>query len=237
MALSQVYDRGGSAIQIIPVTLSDGKLTDTLGTPISLNVVGDVAFKFPFTAADTSDESNEVQLVHGITLRTPKITKVIDKSGNEIVGASGGGSGAGTGHGITINVYEQDRAFIQSILGAGNFICWAPLGDRNHDGFAFLLGRFDGDLEIKRSGNTMNAVTLTIVGKALDLDDGVTDAEMITALTTAISAITQPGVAANAPANPLNPKTVITTTSGMLVDADIANPGLLAGTLVLKQGA
>lgn len=237
MGLNQVYDRGGSAIQIIPVTLDEGKLTDTLGTPISLNVVGDVAFKFPFSAADTSDESNEVQLVHGITLRTPKITKVIDKSGNEIIGASTSGGGAGTGHGITINVYEQDRAFITSILGAGNFICWAPLGDRNHDGFAFLLGRFDGDLEIKRSGNAMNAVTLNIVGKSIELADDVEASDMITALTTAITAIAQPGVATNAPANPLNPKTVIATTSGMLVAADVANPGLLAGTIVLKQGS
>jgi hypothetical protein len=237
MGLQQTYDRGGSALQIIPVTLEDGKLTDTLGTVVSLNVVGDVEFKFPFSAADSSDEANEVVLVHGVTVRTPRVTKVIDKSGNEIVNAGGNAGGGGTGFGMQLNVYEQDIPFINAIIGAGNFICWAPLGDRNHDGFAWLLGRFDGELVIKRSGNNINSVPLTIVGKALELADDVEASDMITALTAAVAPITQPGVAASAPANPLNPKTVIATTSGMLVAGDVANPGLLAGTIVLKQGS
>lgn len=237
MSLSQTTDRGGSAIQIIPCTLVDGKLSDSFGTVVSFNVIGDAEFKYPLTGTAATDEVNEVQLINGITLQTPKITKKVDKSDNEIASASGGTGG--TGHAIVVNVYEGDYDFMISLaaLAGGVFIIWVPLGDRNHDGFAWLLCRFDGEASIKRSGNTFNSVSLTFVGKALELDSGATAAEVITALGTSVVSITQPGIAASAPANPLNPETNITSSNGMLVAADIANPGLLAGTLVYKKGA
>lgn len=236
MGLTQVTDRGGSALQIIPCTLVDGKLDDVFGPPISLNVIGDIKFKFGLAGAESSDEVTEVQLINGITLQVPKITKKVDKSGNEIVTASGG---TGTGNSITATVHESDFDFLVDMQGliGDTFIVWAPLGDRNHDGFGWLLGRFDGDLEITRSGNSINGAPITIVGKALSLDTGVTAAGVVTALTAVIASIDQPGIANSAPGTPLNPTTNITSANAMLVAADVANPGLLAGTLVFKQGS
>lgn len=237
MSLSQTTDRGGSAIQIIPVTLTNGKLTDTLGTAVSLNVIGDVEFGFSMAGSESSDERNEVQLIHGITLSTPKVTKKIDKSGNEIVEASGGGGG--TGNVLNFTCYEQDYTFLTSMQGisGGTFIVWFPLEDVNQSGFGWLLCRWDGDIRVKRSGNAHNGVSLSLVGKALELDSGSTAADVITALGTAVVDISQPGIAASAPSNPLNPETVIASTNAMLVAGDIANPGLLAGTLVFKKGS
>lgn len=236
MSLAQTTDRGGSAIQLIPATLVDENISNSFGTAISLEVIGECKFKWPMTGSESSDERTEVQLAHGLTLSVPKVTRKIDKAGNDVVTS---GSGGGTGHSITFTCYESDYDFIVDMLGAAGdtFVVWAPLGDRNHDGFVWLLGRFDGEAEITRSGNGINGVTLTIVGKALALDSGTTAAAVITALGTAVTAITQPGIAASAPANPLSPETNITTSNAMLVAADIANPGLLAGTLIPKQGA
>lgn len=235
--LSQTTDRGGSALQIIPVTLVNDNLDDAVGTPLSLSVVGEGEITYSLKGSASSDEVNEVQLIHGVTLQTPKITKKVDKAGAEIASASGGGGG--TGNTLTITVYEQDYQFLvdmQSLIG-DTFIIWFPLGDRNHDGFGWLLARFDGDLKVKRSGNAHNGVQLTIVGKSLALDSGATAAALITALTAAVTSISQPGIAASAPANPLNPKTNITSSNAMLVEADIDNPGLLAGTWVFHKGA
>jgi hypothetical protein len=237
MGLHQITDRGGSALQILPLTVVNGKLDDVIGTALSFNVIGDVEFGFPATGSETSDEVNEVTLINGITIRTPKITKAIDKAGNELASSAGGGSG--TGHSIVVNLYEQDLDFItdmQSLVGSV-FLVWFPLGDRNHDGFGWMIGRFDGEIKIKRSGNAYNSVPLTIVGKAMSLDTGVTAASMVTAITGAVASITQPGVAASAPANPLNPATNITSSNALPVAADIATPGLLAGTLLFKKGA
>lgn len=236
MSLAQVTDRGGSAVQLIPATLVDGNLSDSFGTAISLEVIGEVKLKWSMAGSESSDERTEVQLAHGITLSVPKVTRKIDKAGNDVVSS---GSGGGTGHSITFTCFESDYDFLVDMLASvgDTFVVWVPLGDRNHDGFVWMLGRFDGDAEVTRNGNAINGVSLTIVGKALALDSGATAAEVITALGTAVTAITQPGIAASAPANPLNPETVITTTSGMLVAGDIANPGLLAGTLIPKQGA
>jgi hypothetical protein len=236
MALSQVYDRGGSAIQIIPCTVVNGELDDVFGTPISLNVIGDIKPKFSLTGSESSDERTEVPLIHGITLSVPKNTKKIDKSGAEVTSGSGG---TGGGDSIAFTCYEQDIAFLKEMqaLKGDTFVIWAPAGDRNHDGFFWLLARFDGELEVTRSGNAINGVSLTAVGKALPLQTGVTAASFLSALTSAVSPITQPGLADVSPGTPLNPTTNITTTNGMLVAGDIANPGLLAGTIVMKQGA
>lgn len=237
MGLSQITDRGGSALQIIPCTIVDGALDDTLGTAISLSVIGDVELGFNLTGSETSDEYNEIQLVNGITVKTPKVTKAVDKSGNEVVTTSGGGGG--TGNSIVANVYESDYQFLMEMQGliGDTFIAWVPLGDRNHDGFAWILGRFDGELKLKRSGNAYNSVPLTIVGKSLSLDAGATAAALITALGTAVTSISQPGITDTAPGTPLNPETNITSANAMLVAGDIANPGLLAGTLVFKKGS
>jgi len=238
MGLTQITDRGGSALQIIPCTLNGGLLDNVFGTALSLNVIGDIDFGFSLAGSDATDEVNELQLIHGITVQTPKITKKIDKAGNEIVSSASSGSG-GTGNSISCTVHESDFDFLvdmQALIG-DTFIVWFPLNDTNEAGFGWLLGRFDGDLRVKRSGNAFNGVPLSIVGKSLSLHGGATAAEVITALTSAVSSITQPGVAADAPSNPLNPTTNITSANGMLVAGDIENPGLLAGTLVFKQGS
>lgn len=235
MALTQVTDRGGSAIQIIPCTVINGELDDVFGTPISLNVIGEIKPKFSLTGSESTDERNEVQLINGVTLSVPKNSKKVDKTGSEVSASTGGTAGDS----IAFTCYEQDITFLKAMqdLKGDTFIVWAPAGDRNHDGFFWLLARFDGELETTRSGNSINGVSLTVVGKSLPLQTGVTAAGFLSALTTAVTSISQPGITDSAPATPLNPKTNITTANGMLVAGDIANPGLLAGTLVMKQGS
>lgn len=233
MALDQIYDNGGSAIQIIPVNINAGKLDDVFGTVIDLNVIGDVGFTFPMTGSESSDERNEIQLVNGITVSTPKRTKKVDKSGNEVIG-SGGDSG--DAYQIVVNCYESDIPFINSIIAVKStpLVVWAPVGESNADGFGWLLCVLDGNVEIKRQGNSAQAVQLTFKGKAYELDTGVTAGSFLTALTAKISPISQPGLDAS---YDLDPTENVTSSNGMLVAGDIANPGLLAGTIVLKQGA
>lgn len=230
MSLTQVRDNAGSAVGIIPVTLNNGALTATLGTQISFNVIGDVDYGFPMSGSESEDEFNEFLMRHGVTLRMPKVTKFVDQAGNELVGSTSGG---GTGHSVIFTVGEQDYQFLVDMQGliGDYFIAWFPLGETNADGFGWLLSRWDGDLRIKSSGNAINGVQLTAVGKVLELDSGVTAGDIITALATAVTNITEPL------GNTLDPEAVITTTSGMLVAGDVANPGLLAGTLVFKKGA
>lgn len=225
MSLSQVADNGGSAIQIIPCVLSTGKLDDTFGTVIDLNVIGDHDIQYPLTSSESSDERNEVQLIHGVTLSKAKVTKVIDTSGNEVTTSSGGG--AGDSHQLVVNCYEQDLTFINSIVALRStpVIIWCPVGQTTTDGYAWLLCVLDGTLSLKRSGNTFNAVQLTFKGKAYELDTGVTAAGFITALDAKVSTIAQPGFDSSYDLDP---------TDGPLVAGDIANPGLLAGTWVFK---
>lgn len=233
MALDQIFDNGGSAIQIIPCVLNAGKLDDTFGTVIDLNVIGDVGFTNPMTGSESSDERNEIQLVNGITVSTPKRTKKVDKSGAEVVGSGGGD---GDAYQIVFNCYESDVPFINSILGVKStpIVVWAPIGESNADGFGWILGVIDGNIEIKRQGNAAQGVQVTVKGKSYELDTGVTAGSFLSALTAKVSAISQPGLDSS---YDLDPTQNVTSSNGMLVAGDIANPGLLAGTIVYKQGA
>lgn len=194
-----------------------------------LQAVGPITLDFPIGTEGTETEYAEMSLANGVTMKIATRTTAVDGTG-----ATMAASTADAFPSVSVDIYDNDTQTIQALANIGNkavLLC-VPLGESNADGFCYILGRIPSNISVQKGGNSGNAVTLQVQGKVYSLAAGTTAAQLTTAIMTAITAIVQYGTSTS-----IDPNANVTTSNGALVAADVANPGLLAGTYVMKIGA
>jgi len=224
MAVADVLAQGGAAAWILPLTLSSGKLNG-VGTVQKFQVVGKVGYSFPVGSESTETKYTQINLANGVTMEKDQRSTVIDGSGNAKAGGSSGNVDT-----VSFDTYENSHTVISALKAIGDnpVLIVFPQGETNADGFGYMVGRFSSEVSVERSGNAAGATSLQFKGKAYEATGSFTH----TAINTAITSITQLGTGTI-----LNPSANVVTTSAALASGDIANPGLLAGTIVFKQGS
>ncbi len=215
MPASRVRFQGGSAAAIVPLTTNSNGELNGAGSAITFDAVASITVDMPFSESG-GKEFNQVQLASGVTIEEEKVSTVIDKATGQPKAA-----GAEGVHKITIGFAETDFQFLQDMRSLdGKYLCVVvPLGAVSSDGFAFLIARPTGSLQVQGQGNQARVIEVEFTGASATAAGGAspfTEADLNAAIPDTLS---QVGAATlNVPA---------------LVAADMAT--LLSGKVVLKS--
>lgn len=193
--VSNMRWQAGSALWLTPFTLGSGgdaaKLAG-IGTTLKISVIGSATLELPIGSADSKTEYNQYKLANGVTAEVEKRTVTIDGTG-----AIKAARGDASIHKITVDIAATNLAAIHAIRAIENsdndgyVLATVPLGDKNSDGFAYLIGKVGGVLKIELAENALKPIQVVFSGltTAVEATEDLTH----TVINAGITSITQPG--------------------------------------------
>ena len=223
----QINNGAGAWLVSVPQT-SDAISHTGLTLVKKAQAVGTITLDFPVGSESGDTEYAEMTLGNGVTMKIATRTTAVDSSGNAMAASTSDAFPS-----VTVEIFDNDTTFIKALNDIGNkaVLLVVPLGESNADGYCYILGRIASNISVQKGGNSGNAISVQVQGKVFTLAGGTSAAQMVTAITTLVTSITQYGTG-----TVLDPSVNVTTTNGLIAAGDVANPGLLAGTYVIKQG-
>lgn len=224
--------QGGGALWINTLTLgtgADAAKVVGIGTALKIYVLGNVVLEKPIGSSDSKVEYNQYKFSHGVTMETEKRTITVDGAG--VVKAA---SGDASLHKVTIDIAGTNLAAIHAInalensAGGGLLLLTIPLGDKNEEGFAYIIAKITGTMKIELGENAVKPIQCIFNGltTAVEATEDLTH----TAINTAITSMTQIGLGVA-----LHPATAGTTYAIEADDIDAEK--LLSGKFLFKPAA